>query len=127
MPSLLVIDDDRLILDCFRFVFPQGDPILYTATSAKEGLNKFSQLKPDAVLLDVQLPDGSGLELYQQLRDIDSRTPIIFMTGQGTSETAIEAMRLGAYDYIVKPFDPDRIASLVRRALHISRLMRVPA
>jgi DNA-binding NtrC family response regulator len=127
MPTLLVIDDDRLILDCFRFVLPQSEVALHTASSVKEARAKYAALKPDAVLLDVQLPDGSGLDLYRQLRAIDSRTPIIFMTGQGTSETAIEAMRLGAYDYIVKPFDPDNVAALLTRAFDISRLMRVPA
>lgn len=127
MPSLLAIDDDRLILDCFRFLLPQGEANLLTATTARDGLELFSRHRPDVVLLDVKLPDLSGLELFRELRAVDSRIPIILITGQGTSDTAIEAMRLGAYDYIVKPFDPDEIASLIRRALKTSRMMRVPA
>jgi DNA-binding NtrC family response regulator len=127
MKQLLVIDDDRLILDCFKYLFPASDVALHTAATGTDGMTLFRTTKPDAVLLDVQLPDGSGLEFYRRLHEIDRRTPIMFMTGQGTSETAIEAMRLGAFDYVVKPFDPDEISDLIRRAFHISHLMRVPA
>lgn len=127
MKNLLVIDDDRLTLDCFQYLFPKSEVALHTATTGGAGVALFHSAKPDAVILDVQLPDGSGLDYYRRLHEIDARAPIIFMTGQGTSDTAIEAMRLGAFDYVVKPFDPDEITELIRRAFHISHLMRVPA
>jgi len=78
-------------------------------------------------VLDVRLPDLSGLEVFRRLHECDTRVPVILMTGYGTADTAIEAMRLGAYEYVVKPFDPAQLRDLITRALEISRLMRVPA
>jgi two-component system nitrogen regulation response regulator GlnG len=127
MPVLLVIDDERSILECFRYAFPEPEVTLVTATSAAEGLKCYSQAPPDAAIVDVHLPDLSGLELVRRLREVDARVPIILMTGQGTAATAIEAMRLGAYDYILKPLDLDHLETLIQQAFGISRLMRVPA
>src|SRR5687768_14633713 len=112
MHDLLVVDDARFILECFRYLFPGSDVKLHTATTGEDALRCFQKVKPDVALLDVQLPDLSVLDLFRRLRELEARTPVIFMTGQGTSETAIEAMRLGAYDYVVKPFDPDKMAEL---------------
>ena len=127
MPKLLVIDDDCLTLDCFRLLFPAGKATVLTAASAAEGLTAFSRECPDAVVLDIRLPDLSGLEAFRQLHALDARVPIILMTGHGTADTAIEAMRLGAYEYVVKPLDTDVLENLIGRAFEISRLMRVPA
>lgn len=127
MSSVLVIDDDPLTLDCFRVLFPRGQVSVVTAASAAEGLRQFDQQRPDAVVLDVRLPDLSGLEVFQQLHQRDGKVPVILMTGYGTANTAIEAMRLGAYEYVVKPFDPAALRNIITKALEISRLMRVPA
>lgn len=126
MPSLLAIDDDRLVLDCLKFAFPQDQVTLHTAGSAAQGLDLLAQKKPDAVLMDIGLPDMSGLDAFKRLRQIDPKVPVIFMTGDTGSDLAIEAMRLGAYDHLLKPFDPDHLVELVERAFAISRLMRVP-
>jgi two-component system, NtrC family, nitrogen regulation response regulator GlnG len=127
MPVLLVIDDEPLTLDCFRYLFPKGQVAVLTATSATEGLKLFSERRPDVVVLDVRLPDLSGLEAFRRFHDSDARVPIILITGHGTAETAIEAMRLGAYEYVVKPLDPVPLREMIARAFEISRLMRVPA
>ncbi len=127
MLKLLVVDDDPLIVECFRLLFPSKEATTFTATSASEGVSAFAEKRPDVVLLDVRLPDMSGLEAFQKFRDIDARVPVILMTGHGTADTAIEAMRLGALEYVVKPLDTDALRSLIRRAFEISRLMRVPA
>jgi two-component system, NtrC family, nitrogen regulation response regulator GlnG len=127
MPVLLVIDDEPLILECFRYAFAEPNMTLVTAGTAAEGLSQFSKHRPDVVILDVHLPDMSGLDAFQRLHQIDAKVPIIFITGHGTAETAIEAMRLGAYEYVLKPLDPDQLTELVNRAFKISRLMRVPA
>jgi two-component system nitrogen regulation response regulator GlnG len=126
MPILLAIDDEEPILECLRYTFP-ADVTLLTATTAAEGIRLFSERRPDAVILDVRLPDLSGLQAFRRLHDIDPKVPVILVTGHGTAETAIEAMRLGAFDYVVKPLDPDPLTELVDRAFEISRLMRVPA
>jgi two-component system nitrogen regulation response regulator GlnG len=127
MPSLLVVDDDALTLGCFRLLFPKGKVTVQSAGTAGEGLELFAAHRPDVVVLDVKLPDISGLDAFRRFRDIDAKVPIILMTGHGTAQTAIEAMRLGAYDYVVKPSDPETLRQLIGRAFEISRLMRVPA
>src|SRR5438477_4173152 len=99
MPRLLVIDDESAILHAFRRAFRAPDVELLTAPTAAEGLEAVAREAPDVVLLDINLPDLSGLETFRRLRRQDARVPVIFITGHGTTETAIEAMKLGAYDY----------------------------
>ncbi|RCS53911.1 sigma-54-dependent Fis family transcriptional regulator [Bremerella cremea] len=127
MIKLLVVDDEQLILDCFLFGFTQPDYQIIVAKTAQEALALFPDERPDVVLLDVRLPDMSGLDLFEKLNAADSRTPIILMTGHGTAATAIEAMRSGAYDYILKPLDVDQLAVLIDSAAETSRMMRTPA
>jgi DNA-binding NtrC family response regulator len=127
MPVLLVIDDDAAILHGFRRLFREPKVTLLTAATAEEGLEMVAQRQPDALLLDVYLPDLSGLEAFRRIQQVDARIPVIFITGHGTTETAIEAMKLGAYDYLLKPLEPEQLLDLVARAFEVSRLMRVPA
>ncbi|HQX52642.1 MAG TPA: sigma-54 dependent transcriptional regulator [Planctomycetaceae bacterium] len=127
MTKLLVIDDEKLILECIRFAFPQPKYELITATNATDGLKLFQSESPDVVLSDIRLPDMSGLELFQQMHQADARVPVILMTGQGTSGTAIHAMQAGVFEYIVKPFNPETLIPLVESAAETSRLMRTPA
>ncbi len=127
MPTLLVIDDEPSILHFFRRAFQEPETTLLTAPSAAEGLEKVKSGFPDVVILDINLPDASGLETFQRIHQIDPRIPVIFITGHGTTATAIEAMRLGAYEYLLKPLELDQLSDLVERAFEISRLMRVPA
>ncbi len=127
MARLLVIDDDDLILDSFQLGFDEPDYEVLTARSASEGLTRFAECDPDVALLDIRLPDMSGLDAFRQLHELSPKTPIILMTGHGSAATAIEAMRLGAYEYIVKPFDVDVIAEIIDSAVTTSRMMRVPA
>jgi two-component system nitrogen regulation response regulator GlnG len=127
MPTLLVIDDEPSILHAFRRAFREPDVTLLTASTATEGLELARQRRPDAVILDIQLPDLNGLEAFRRIHAFDARIPITLMTGHGTADTAIEAMKLGAFDYLLKPLDLPELRKLVARALHLSRLMRVPA
>jgi two-component system nitrogen regulation response regulator GlnG len=125
--TLLVIDDEPSILHFFRRAFTGPDIQLQTAASAAEGLDKVRQIQPDVIVLDVNLAGDSGLDVFRQLKHIDSRIPVIFITGHGTTATAIEAMQLGAYEYLLKPLELDELTSLVTRAIEIGRLMKVPA
>ncbi len=127
MPKLLVVDDDELILNCFRYAFPAGHLELVTARTATEAVAAFRSNLPDVVVTDIRLPDSSGLQLLQNLQSIDCRVPVILMTGQGTASTAIEAMRLGAFEYLLKPLDLDSLQLVIDRALETSRMMRTPA
>lgn len=126
MPTLLVVDDEPSILHFFRRAFPPAEVNLVTAASAEEGFEQARSAEPDVIILDVDLAGQSGLELFRRIKELDSRVPVIFITGHGTTATAIEAMQLGAYEYLLKPLELDQLLDLVDRALEISRLMRVP-
>ena len=127
MPTLLVIDDEPLTRDCFTALFPPDRVRVLAAGTAAEGVDCSRAHRPDAVVLDVRLPDASGLDAFRRLREIDPKVPVVLVTGFGTAETAIEAMRLGAFDYVLKPLDPSPLRGLLERAFEVSRLMRVPA
>lgn len=126
MTTVLVIDDDRSVLHTLERIFADTDMRVCTARSAAEGVRMLAECQPDVVVLDIMLPDQSGLETYKQIHSHDPKLPVIFITAGGTSETAIEAMKLGAYDYLVKPLDAVEVRGLVRRALDNRRAMHVP-
>jgi two-component system nitrogen regulation response regulator GlnG len=127
MPTLLVIDDEESVRYSFRRVFASDDVHVLTAATAAEGLDQVAKHGPDVVVLDLQLPDRSGLEVFNQIHDDDPKRPVLFITAHGTTETAIEAMKGGAFDYLVKPVDLERLSQLIQRAFDAARLMRVPA
>lgn len=127
MPTLLVIDDEPSILHAFRRAFRGPEYTLVTASSAVEGLAELDRGPPDVVILDVHLGDASGLETFEQVRTRDARIPVILITGHGTTDLAIEAMKRGAYEYLLKPLELPQLRELVARACQSSRLMHVPA
>jgi len=127
MPKLLVIDDEANIRFSIEQVFDRPDVEVLGAENAEEGLRLAAEEGPAVVLLDIALGDVSGLDLFQNLRRIDPRMLIVFITGCGTADTTIEAMKLGAYDYLVKPLDAGQLEQVVEQAFEISRLMHVPA
>src|SRR5215471_545625 len=127
MPVLLVIDDDASILLAFRAAFEEPGVSLVMAGSAAEGLDLARRSRPGAIILDLDLPDLNGLESFRRLQEIDARIPVIFITGHGTTEAAIEAMKLGAFDYLLKPLELDQLRALIDRACNISRGMHVKA
>jgi two-component system, NtrC family, response regulator AtoC len=127
MPTLLVIDDEEFIQYAFRQNFRAPTYTLLTASTAAEGVEMLRSLRPDAIILDVHLPDASGLEGFEQVRAVDARIPVILITGHGTTALAIEAMKRGAYDYLLKPLELLPLRELVNRACASSRLMSVPA
>src|SRR5262245_33458276 len=127
MPTLLIIDDEPSILHAFRRAFRDPALTLETASSAAEGVELVLKRRPDVVILDIHLPDQSGMDAFRRIKQIDARIPVVFITGHGTTDTAIEAMKLGAYDYLLKPLELAPLRELVDRALEISRLMHVPA
>src|SRR5688572_2086057 len=103
MPRLLIVDDDPILLleQVTQLFAPRGIEI-EVAMSAREGLAQIEAKPPDVVLLDVSMPDMSVLEMYQRVRQIDARMPVIFITASTTTETVIDAIRRGAYDYLFK-------------------------
>src|SRR5260370_37964461 len=112
MPILLVIDDDQSIRYSFRRVFEGDKTQVLTARTAAEGLEQLREGHPDVVVLDLQLPDRSGLDVFEEIRTIDPKRPVVFITAHGSSETAIEAMKAGAFDYLVKPVGLERLSQV---------------
>ena len=126
MNRLLVIDDDPLIVTLVADEFAPPPFEVQSAATAAEGLEKFQQCRPDVVLLDVRLPDRSGLEVFPDLYAIDATVPVIFITALGDSDLAIDANKKGCFDYLFKPLDLKGLAEVVSRALHVRRWMSVP-
>src|SRR5579863_2081503 len=126
MSTVLVIDDDRGTLHLMQQTFRDTGVTVETARTASDGLDTVTRLHPDLVVLDVMLPDISGIEAFQKIRKLDPRLPVIFITAGGTSDTAIEAVKIGAYDYLLKPLDMGRVRELVHQALDMRRRMNTP-
>lgn len=127
MYKLLVVDDEPTICFSIEQVFAKQNIDVITAATATEGIRLATEEEPDVVLLDIRLGNQDGLEVFEKLRAWDAKCLVIFITGHGTSETAIEAMKRGAYDYLVKPLDTDQLQQVVGQACEISRLMKRPA
>jgi two-component system nitrogen regulation response regulator GlnG len=128
MPHLLLIDDDpALIPDQVRQAFPAPRYRVDVAGTGAEGIERVHSTPPDVILLDLRLPDQSGLEVYQQIRKVDARIPVIFVTLAKAADAAIEAMKQGAYDYLFKPLDPRQLRRVIGEALEVARRMHEPA
>src|SRR3954470_7226125 len=127
MGRLLLVDDDPdLILAQINQVFGASQHRIDVARTGTEGIRRVAERAPDLVLLDLRLPDQSGLEVYQQIRRLDARIPVIFVTMAKAADAAIEAMKQGAYDYLFKPLDLHQLRRGVGEALEVAQRMRAP-
>src|SRR5262249_44526682 len=115
------------ILLAFRRAFRGDATEVLTAETAAEGLDLAAARRPDVIVLDVHLPDLSGLEMLRRLRARDARCLVVFISGRGDADDALEAMKLGAFDSLLKPLELSQLRKVIDRALAISRLMHVPA
>jgi len=127
MPNLLVVDDEPNVLYSLEKSLQSDTLDVFTARTARQGIEMVQERQPDAVLLDVRLADMSGLEAFDRIRQIDPRLPVIIITAFASTETAIEAMKRGAFEYLLKPVDFHQIRDVVNRAIELRRLTRVPA
>jgi two-component system nitrogen regulation response regulator GlnG len=124
MSKLLLIDDETDVQYSFRRIFDSPDLELATASSGEEGLKLIPKFQPDLVLMDIRMGGMNGLETLRRIRQMDSKLLVILMTAYGTTQMAIEAMKLGAYDYLLKPFDVPKIKEIVANALKAARDMK---
>lgn len=127
MPTLLIIDDEPNVLYSLERVLGSESLEIVTAGCSSSGLEALERARPDAVLLDIQLPDVSGLETLERIHEKAPKLPVIIMTAHGTAETAIEALKRGAFDYVLKPWNLSELRELVEQALEAGRLRTVPA
>lgn len=124
--SILIIDDDDQIRTSFQKLLGEEGYDVDGAASGEAGLTRIVKQAPDVVILDIRLPGMSGLETLREIHQIEPRLPVIIMTAYGTTETAIEAIKIGAFDYILKPFDIPEMLAVIRKALAASHFMRSP-
>ena len=120
-PTILVIDDDDDLRYSLKRVLSARQYNVVEANSGEAGLQMAEEHGPDVILLDNRMGGMSGIEALQHLRGANPNAMIILMTAYGTTQTTIEAMKFGAFDYIMKPFDPKKILSLIDSALEASR------
>ena len=116
MRKILVVDDEASVRDSLRMIFKKDYQVV-TASSADEAVEKVRDEEPDIVFLDIILPEKSGLEALKEIRQMQSVTPVIMLTATKTVKTAVEAMKLGANDYITKPFDVEELKLVAKKAL----------
>ena len=124
MARILVVDDDERICKVFAEFLSQEGHKPEIASSAGEALESVRSSRPDLVLMDVRMPGTSGLEALEMIRQVDPEVHVVIMTAYGTSQTSIEAMRLGAYDYLIKPFDLSELKKVIDSAIAAQTLSR---
>src|SRR5512142_2083178 len=115
--SILIVDDEAIVHESLGHWFRDEGYEVGTAESASEALARLTERRWDLALIDIKMPGTDGIELQRRLHDIDPELIVIIMTGYASVETAVQALKNGAYDYVTKPFDPDDIAHVVKNAL----------
>jgi two-component system, NtrC family, response regulator HydG len=124
MSTVLVVDDKEMLRDSVAVTLQRPGFTVLTAPSGEAALKLVASRRPDCVVTDLKMPGMTGLELIEQIAGIDEDLPIVLMTAFGTVETAVRALKLGAYDYITKPFEGDELVIAVKRAIEHARLKR---
>ncbi len=121
---ILVVDDEEIVLaSCRRGLAENGNSV-DTASGGAEALKKVDEGEYDVVLLDIMMPGMDGLEVLQRIKETHPDVEVVMVTGLSQIETAVRSMKLGAFDYLPKPFDPDELKVVVERALERRRLLR---
>jgi nitrogen regulation protein NR(I) len=123
MQTILIVDDDKSIRYSLKRMLEENFSVI-TAQNGEEALNQFRENSPDLIIMDIKMPGRSGIEVLKEIKLIDPKTLVIIMTAYGTTETAIEAMKHGAFDYILKPFPIPKMKGLVEKALSLQKMMK---
>ena len=123
METILIVDDDKSIRYSLKRIM-EGKYSIVTAQNGEEALDRVKESPPDLIIMDIKMPGRSGIDVLKEMRSIDPKSLVILMTAYGTTETAIEAMKYGAFDYILKPFPIPQMKGLVEKALSLRRMMK---
>ncbi len=123
MQTILIVDDDKSIRYSLKRMLEENFSVL-TAQNGDEALARMGESSPDLIIMDIKMPGRSGIEVLKEIKLIDPKSLVILMTAYGTTETAIEAMKYGAFDYILKPFPIPQMKELVQKAITLRKLMK---
>ncbi len=126
MSTILIIDDDDQLRKSFHKLLSEEGYRAQSAASGEAGLELINRQLPDLVIVDVRLPGMNGLKTFEAIHALEPKLPVIIMTAFGTTETAIEATKMGAFDYILKPFEIPDMLAVIQQALEAGRFMRSP-
>src|SRR5262245_25649788 len=124
MATILIIDDNETVRDGLGHVVKKMGHGAITCASGREGLERFKQTRADFVITDLKMEGQDGIEVLRSVREIDPDCPAMIITAFGTVETAVEAMKLGAFDFLIKPFAPEVVRLKVERALELRAARR---
>jgi DNA-binding NtrC family response regulator len=124
MERILIVDDDKGLIHFLSRFFSKLDKDASSCTDGPSALKRISEEQFDLILIDYKMPGLNGLDTLKEIRNLHVKTPVIIMTAYGTTETTIEAMKLGAYDYLLKPFDRDELKQVAMDALEVNRIMK---
>ncbi len=122
--SILIVDDERLLRWSLKQELTKESYPTFEAADISEALEVVSKHDPDLVILDQRLPDGTGIDAMRRLRDMRCASPVIFLTAHDRSDIAVQAIKLGAYDYLTKPVNIDEFKLVIKKALEESRIRR---
>ncbi len=122
-PSILIVDDDEVMRETLSDVLKRGEYEVYSVGSGGESLSVIKKNIIDLILLDMRLPDGDGLELLKKIKEFDTEILVIIMTAYSDIQTAVSAMKSGAYHYINKPFDLEELRLLIEKGLETKGLI----
>jgi len=123
MRTILVVDDEKSVRDSIKMILEYEKYNVVFAENGQRALNLFEEHPFDAILLDIKLPQGlDGIEVLRNIKHVNSNVPVIMISGHGTFETAVEATKLGAFDYLAKPLDRDKLLITLRNAIEQSQL-----
>jgi len=120
--KILLVDDELRILELLSVALEDEGYGILLANNGKEALTQLKKEQPQVVLLDIRMPDIDGVQVLRQIRETYKTTSVIMITAYGAMETVLEATKLGAYDYLTKPLDLERVKVLIRRALEAQKL-----
>lgn len=123
MSKILIIEDDRAIVNILQMVLEQDGYITDYALNGPAGIDKFKTFDPDVILLDIKMPRMDGLEVLEEIRKLNDKTVVIMISGHGNIQTAVQTTKLGAYDFISKPFDMDRLKLTIQNGLNYRKLI----
>lgn len=123
--KILIVDDQKDTCDLLMEILADEGYDTFSVLSGRSALNSVKKEKPDLVLLDIKMPRMDGIEALKRIKEIDKNIAVVIITGYGSLDTAREAMRLGAFDYVTKPFDIHLIRAVVSDALGEKKIERV--